>query len=254
LGLWALPDDLGAGEGQRIPGPSSRGDYTPDMAARVHHWVEVAGNLRDEGREPRNQAPSAQPHRFVAEAGELVIRTLKTGRPERFMWIDEHGVTSKIGASPLSRAELGKHQLWIPPSIGWSALHPRAQQLVADVLLLLNLADRGDEPRGREDNLNRANRRDLPPCVTQNRAFLDANREVGLAEGSQAGKTCPWECEFDLCPYPPKGQMDYHAELTEAFCRRQQTMLGRRNRPPWQGMLPSEVRNFWAQMATRARR
>jgi hypothetical protein len=254
LGLWALPDNLSANESQRIPGPSSRGDYIPDLAARVHHWVEVAGNLRDEGKEPRNQDPSAEPHRFVVEAGELVIRGLTTRRPERFMWIDEHGVTSKIGASAINRAELRKHHLWIPPSIGWSALHGRAQQLVADVLLLMNLADRGDQPRSREDTLNRANRRDLPPCITQNRTHLDVNREVGVSKGVQPDKRCPGECEFDLCPYPPKGQVNYHAELTEAFCRRQQTMLGRRNRPPWQEMLPREITSFWEEMATRARR
>lgn len=255
LGLWALPDNPGAAGGLRIPGPSSRGDYIPDIAERVHHWVDVAGSLRDEGKEPRQQSSSTDTHRFVVEAGELVIRALRTGRPERFMWIDEHGVTSKIGASAINRAELRKHHLWIPPSIGWSALHRRAQQLVADVLLLMNLADRGDEPRNREEKLNRANRRDLPPCIAQNRKHLDPNREVGVAEGSQAGKSCPGECEFDLCPYPPKGQVNYHAELTEAFCRRQQTMLSWRHRPPpWQEMLPGATRKFWSEMATRARR
>jgi len=263
LGLWALPDKPQNVGGQRIPGPSSRdvqgaGAYGPEIRDRVRHWVDVAGDMRDTGREPRNQNSSAHTHRFVVEAGELVILALKTGRPERFLWIDEHGVTSKIGASAINRAELRKHHLWIPPSIGWSALHRRAQQLVADVLLLMNLADRGEAPRRREDKLNRANRRDLPPCITQDRRFLDANREIGVVEGSQPGEGCHGQCEFDLCPYPPKGQTNYHAELTEAFCRRQSTMLRLRHRrhrpPPWQQMLPGEVKRFWGDMATRARR
>jgi hypothetical protein len=263
LGLWALPDRPQAAGGQRIPGPSSRdiqgaGAYGPDIRDRVRHWVDVAGELRDRGREAREQDSAGHKHRFVVEAGELVILALKTRRPERFLWIDEHGVTSKIGASAINRAELRKHHLWIPPSIGWSALHRRAQQLVADVLLLMNLADRGDIPRQREDKLVRANRRDLPPCITQDRRFLDANREIGIVEGSQPGEGCHGQCEFDLCPYPAKGQKNYHAELTEAFCRRQSTMLrfrlGRHRQPPWQHMLRREVRSFWSDMATRARR
>jgi hypothetical protein len=194
-------------------------------------------------------------HPFVVEAGELVIRALKTGRPERFMWVDEHGVTSKIGASAINRAELRKHHLWIPPSIGWSALHRRAQVLVAEVLLLMNLADRGEEAWDREDRLSRADRRNLPPCLTRDRHTLDPNREIGVFEDSQPGKNCPGECEFDLCPYPPKGRVNYHAELTEAFCRRQQTLLGLgHRRRPWQAMLPGELKKFWGEMATRARR
>jgi hypothetical protein len=259
LGLWALPDNP-VGEGSRIPGPSNTGVYGPDIEARVRHWVEVAGSLRDVGREPNTSSANARrsrtaPHPFVVETGELVIRALKTGRPERFMWIDEHGVTSKIGASAINRAELRKHHLWIPPSIGWSALHRRAQVLVAEVLLLMNLADRGEGARDREERLRRADRPELPPCLTRDRHTLDPNREIGVLEDSRPGNNCPGECEFDLCPYPPKGRVNYHAELTEAFCRRQQTLLrlGHRRRP-WQAMLPGELRRFWGEMATRARR
>jgi hypothetical protein len=191
------------------------------------------------------------------EAGELVIAALQTGRPERFIWIDEHGVTSKIGASQTNRAELRKHQLWIPPSIGWSALHPRAQRLVGDVLLLMNLADRGDDPRSREERLARANRRDLPPCLTKDRGPMKPNLKIGVTESAQPGKSCPGDCAFDLCPYPPKGSITYHAELTEPFCRRQQALLEpsvRRKTARWQGMSAADLRRFWGEMATRARR
>jgi len=171
------------------------------------------------------------------------------------MWIDEHGVTSKIGASPTNRAELRKHHLWILPSIGWSALDFRAQALVAEVLLLMNLADRGEEAGDREERLGRANRPDLPPCPTRDRHTLDPNREVGVLEDSQPGKNCPGACQFRLCPHPPKGRVNYHAELSEAFCRRQQTLLGWSHwRRPWQEVLPRELRTFWGEMATRARR
>ncbi len=256
LGLWALPD----GSVDRDAcgaGVSARGLSPAEIQARVRHWVDIAGSLRDEGREPRGQGSVPGTHRFVVEAGELVIKALVTGRPERYMWIDEHGVTSTIGSSATNRAELRKHQLWIPPSIGWSALDPRAQRLVADVLLLMNLADRGDDAGSRENRLSRANRRDLPPCLTKDRVHLDPNRDIDVAGGSEPGTNCPGDCDFDLCPYPPKGSVSYHAELTETFCRRQQTLLRHRLRgkgAPWQETLPSELRTFWGEMSKRARR
>jgi hypothetical protein len=256
LGLWALPD-LSEGAGRPVPGPSTRGVRQSDVRARVRRWVEIAGDLRDEGREPRDQGNAPSTHRFVVEAGELVIKALETSRPERFMWIDEHGVTSKIGASAINPAELRKHALWIPPSMGWSALDRRAQQLVADVLLLLNLADRGENARLREERLSRANRRDLPLCLAGDRSPLDPNRKIGVVGGSQPGKNCPGDCEFDLCPYPPKGHVSYHAELTETFCRRQQNLLDhspRRRTASWQEPPRPHLRKFWGEMGKRARR
>ena len=63
-------------------------------------------------------------------------------------------------------------------------------------------------------------------------------------------------CAFELCPYPPKGAQP-RVEMSEAFCRRQQTLLlirspGRR-RAPWQQMAPAQLNTFWAEMADRAR-
>ncbi len=99
----------------------------------------------------------------------------------------------------------GRHHLWIPPSAGWTALDGRAQQLVADVLLLLNLADRGDQPTERERRLKRSNRNDLPPCITHYRDALEPGRTVGTAVSSVPGISCVDGCVFELCPYPPKG-------------------------------------------------
>jgi hypothetical protein len=45
--------------------------------------------------------------------------------------------------------------------------------------------------------------------------------------------------------------------MTEAFCRRQQTLLTRRSpgrrKAPWQKMAPAQLTAFWAEMADRAR-
>jgi hypothetical protein len=153
---------------------------------------------------------------------------------------------------------LRRHRLWIPPSAGWTALNGSAQQLVADVLLLLNLADRGELPSDQERRLRRSNRRDLPPCITNYREALEASLTVGTAVPIVAGSSCVDGCAFELCPYPPKGTQP-RVEMSEAFTRRQQTLLTRtlrhplRQQAPWQQMTASQLNRFWVEMADRAR-
>ena len=124
------------------------------------------------------------------------------------------------------------------------------------MLLLLSLAERGDQPQERERRLKRANRSDLPPCITRSRSSLNPGRTVGTAVSSAPGTTCVDGCAFELCPYPPKGAQP-RVEMGEAFCRRQQTLLLRRSpgrrRAPWQQMPPAQLTTFWAEMADRAR-
>ena len=193
-------------------------------------------------------------HPFVAEARKLAGWALETGQPERFIWIDESGILGRVGSRPANLASPRKHSLWIPPSAGWTALHPRAQQLVADVLLLLNLAERGARPSDRTARLRNTDRNDLPPCLAGDRTPLDPMRTVGTAGPSLPGSHCKHGCLFELCPYPPKGEKSYRAELSEAFCRRQHDLLGRgairRKTAPWQGALPGELRRFWTEMGT----
>ena len=128
------------------------------------HWLEVARNGN---------------HPFVAEAGKLAVEALKTRHPERFLWIDESGIVSSVGSRAAQATKDRKHHLWIPPSAGWAALDPRAQQLVADVLLLLNLAERGEGPDEIERRLRRVEGSDLPLCFTRNRDPLDPKTTVG---------------------------------------------------------------------------
>ncbi len=237
-------------------GPKPPGDrYGARPEAIVQHWLDVAGRERA-GRDHRPGAPGGL-HPFVREASQLAVLALKTGHPQRYCWIDESGVVAQVG-SRNTGASAGQHHrlLWIPPSAGWSALNGRAQRLVADVLLLLNLAERGEQPRDRERRLKRANRPDLPPCITGSRASLNPGRTVGTATSSAPGTTCVNGCAFELCPYPPKG-VQPRAEMSEAFCRRQQTLLTRRSpgprTAPWQQMPPAQLTVFWAEMADRAR-
>jgi hypothetical protein len=220
--------------------PAGRG---ANPRALVEHWLETQGG----GPE----------HPFVSEAGELAILALEQRQPERFIWIDESGVATKIGAPAAGPQAVRKYNLWIPPSVGWSALHPRAQKLVADMLLFLNLIERNDRPAERERRMRRAVRDTLPPCLTGERDNLDPSRTVGLTVESTPGINCKDDCPFDFCPYPPKGTQPYRVELSEAFCRRQQVLLGKWWRPvprptaSWQGAAPAELRRFWKEMEER---
>jgi hypothetical protein len=224
--------------------------------AIVQHWLDVAGRER----RSRGQAADVtnELHPFVRETALLVVQALRTGRPQRYCWIDESSVVGQVGSRNLGQGTPhGRHPLWIPPSAGWTALDGRAQQLVADVLLLLNLADRGDHPTERERRLKRSNRNDLPPCIAQYRDALEPGRTVGTAVSSVPGTSCVDGCVFELCPYPPKG-VQPRVEMSEAFCRRQQTLITRPRDPrtgraPWQQARPRQLKQFWAEMADRAR-
>jgi hypothetical protein len=223
--------------------------------AIVQHWLDVAGRESTNRNQPADVP--AEPHPFVREAAQLAVLALKTGKPQRYLWIDESGVVGQVGSRKVSGGmTYRKHRLWIPPSAGWTALNGRAQQLVADVLLLLNLADRGDQPEDSERRLKRANRYDLPPCLTRYRPSLDPGLTVGTATSAAPGTSCVDGCAFELCPYPPKGAQP-RVEMSEAFCRRQQTLLTRRSlsrrRAPWQEMRRGQLIQFWAEMADRAR-
>ena len=233
LTLWHLPD-----------GPNHRPGRgrVPDYNALIAHWCGIEDGKRlDRRRE----------HPFVAEAWRLAVRALETGQPERYIWIDESGIVSKVGSSPTRAGSQHQHNLWIPPSAGWTALNPRAQQLVADVLLLLNLAERG-EPLDRDRRLHRTSGKYLPPCLAEDRSLLQPGRPLGMPGNLAPGSNCKEGCQFGLCPYPSKGEQSYRNELSEAFCRRQQRLLSRgrlsRRAAPWQETSPAQLKRFWKEL------
>lgn len=242
LTLWSLPDD-----------PSSalpRQGHGSDPRGLVDYWLAVAGNEQKTtggGRTDR--------HPFVVEAAELCALALRTCRPEQFCWIDEVAVTTRIGSYHGSRSSQRAQRSWIPDSMGWYVLHPRAQQLVADVLLMLNLAERGERLDELDERLERANRPDLPPCVTTDRSPLDPGRSIGSARISEPGSNCLDDCPFRLCPYPPKGKRLHRAQLSEAFCGQQVALLGpwyrSRPRAAWQELPRRDLENFWRGMMRR---
>lgn len=244
LCLWEMPDPSTSRDGKTGRGGDGRSaaEKQPHQrganpGATVGHWLKVAKNGK---------------HPFVAQAGKLAVEALKTGQPERFLWIDESGIVSSVGSRAAQACEERKHHLWIPPSAGWAALDPRARQLVADVLLLLNLAERGEGPDEIEQRLRRVEVNELPLCFTNNRDPLDPKMTVGGLYKAP-GRNCTDGCEHKLCPYPPNGVQPYRSELSEAFCRGQQTLLRRGLTAPWQTIPRANLKHFWEQMADRAR-
>ncbi len=235
LGLWALSAELHAADDQ-----AGRRD--------PRHVVERWTGRRD-GRK--------QQHRFVEEAGKLVMRALDTGHPERFIWVDESGATSTVGSRPESERPGAMRELWISPSDGWLVLDKRARQLLADVMILVTLAERGDRPEDWEANYGKINKDELPHCLTKERVpYLRPIETAGEAE-HLPGDTCKDGCPVQLCPYPPKGQRPHRVELSETFCRDQldlhKSTQRRYRRGAWQNAPRFELRRFWKEMERRAR-
>ncbi|MGX4733980.1 ATP-binding protein [Kitasatospora griseola] len=280
LCLWELPDGTGpawpratAGRARHRRGhiatngtaPAGHGG-TDDPVQAVARWLSMAGSAHARSAVASSGGvDSKRPlHPFVAEAGDLVALALEAGRPERFLWIDENGAIDSVGSRPAGPDRYRKHNLWIAPSVGWSILHPRAQQLVADMLIMLNLTERNTaSPDDLEERLVRAAPDTLPPCLTHDRTRLHPERSVGRAESDQPGSTCLYECRFRLCPYPPKAGKT-QTEIEEPFCRQQQALLHSRSRwprpairrttPTWVGIPVRALDRFWETMASRNHR
>jgi hypothetical protein len=248
LTLWQLPN----GNPQTFRGKSK------DPNAIVDKWLNDASRPAPSGAGANGRAKRPLIHPFVEAAAKLCARALETRHPERYIWIDESGVIGRVGSRLLTDSETAvrEHHLWIPPSTGWSALDRRAQQLVADVLLLQNLAEGTSGPNDVDRRLDRANRSDLPLCLTQDRTPLEPRRTVGMADSPGTRRRCASGCPFELCPYPPIGAKQERVELDEAFCRRQRTLLRRGwwwRSTRWQGISARRLRRFWGDMADRAR-
>ena len=255
LTLWALP------AGSEPPKPGNGDDSSATQQPRQHpdeivrRWRNVIAN-KTHADVRGKQLPV---HPFVEAAADLAIRALTAQQPGRFLWMDETDAVSRVGAGQPKKTSPTVRQPaeWIPPWMGWSALDAEAQKLLADVLVLLNLADRGETPEETEDRLKQANVNELPPCITRDRRCLQPLHTVGTAESHRPGSSCLDGCDFQLCPYPPKGLQHHRTELSEEFCRHQYRLARRylrigRHTASWQSMWGGRLREFWVEMADRA--
>ena len=76
-----------------------------------------------------------------------------------------------------------------------------------------------------------------------------------MAGTSEPGSNCKHGCLFELCPYPPKGEESYRAELSEAFCRQAACPGEQRPRSAARQRHGRErfraiLEKFWTQMGT----
>jgi NACHT domain len=242
LTLWALPDD--------VTGPHQIRGKGADPRDQVKGWLA----LREGQRE----------HPLVKAGGKLAVRALQTRRPERFLWIDDTDMASRIGTEVSAPGAPRFHNLWIPPSTGWSSLDPAAQQLLADVLLLMVLGERGYRPKDLFRVLERVSESPkLPSCLNRDRSRLEPVRAVDA--GAQPGDKCADDCGMKMCPYPGKAEKGLRLEFNEIFCLHQRDMLRAwqprswrylrfRRESPWQHKVPvAGMRRFWDEMGERAR-
>ncbi|GAA3841264.1 hypothetical protein GCM10022206_94200 [Streptomyces chiangmaiensis] len=130
---------------------------------------------------------------------------------------------------------------------------------------MLNLIERDGYPEEVEERMARAERpgMSLPPCLCTSRAPLRPGLRPGTSEPPAPGTACLPDCEFQLCPYPPRGGVP-RGEVREPFCRQQQALLPgpirrcfpkvvHRKTPPWVSMRVRELNRFWDAMAGRTR-
>lgn len=211
--------------------------------------IQLEDPRREFGARIQRAPDRTAEHPFVTQTIELCMRALETGIPARYLWTDETLAASKPGPGFATVAP-GIRRQWIPPEAGWQSLDRRAQQLLGDVILYLNLADGGGSRRA---SLTPFAGTDLPPCLAGARRTIDAHR--GLAQSWEAGERCVEGCDFDLCPLPPKAAGLARGELSEAFCLLQRRLLGPSpaSRPPWTDASRHDLRDFWEEMASRAR-
>jgi hypothetical protein len=195
-------------------------------------------------------------HPFVGQTAWLCQKALRTRQPGRYIWIDETGIVSKLGASSSRPEDIPNSRLWISPAAGWMALDPRALRLVGELIVALNLAEGVDDVR-REQRLRRIGEATaLPPCLTQRGGRTALH--VGGGEnggGPRPGSTCVAGCKIHLCPYAPPGQAPPRGELSEAFCREQVNAVD--HAFPWMrrhdAVRGGELKAFWKEMEARAR-
>jgi hypothetical protein len=196
------------------------GGYQEPAALRA-----AVGKVADDRRE----------HDFARRAAELSRRVLDARDPEtlasRLIWHDEHDA---IMSDP-------------------SKLHDDAAELLADIVLALNLTEARGEGDTYTSDLVRLSytTRELPACLTgrQPRARM-------LAPEAPLAVRC---CLHGLCPYPLPGRATGRGEIPEAFCHRMANMTRVRRlrcrRPPWtERRRPRrELSDFWTEMERRAR-
>jgi hypothetical protein len=216
-----------------------------------HPFVRAAAALCLDALEADEKARRAEAR---AAGASRILRPWRSRRADRarwrgpahYIWIDEVGVAAKIGPRTPYWEPESATGLWISLDAGWRGLCPRARQLVADVLVDLNLVEGEAEPpddvadrrngsagsMADDDRVRKRERRRLattgerlPVCLVDatERRRLRVNTLREEAEPGELG--CPDRCGMKLCPYPGPRRAPFRGDLSETFCREQMRLL-----------------------------
>ncbi len=181
----------------------------------VHALALIPGASAEVVRRLDAVAGAAGEHPFAAEAARLARRSIETGDWRADVWDDEGSVVA-----------------------GRCDLSDEAAQLVADMTLVLNLNEQGDEAQRAAFGTISA----LPHCLS---GSADRGELLGR-------RSCPSQCPFKRCAYYRPKAETAHRELSKAFCRQQRQIAKRRAPTAWQRIGRTELIAFWQGMEERA--
>jgi hypothetical protein len=176
----------------------------------------------------RERATRSGEHPFVRAAARLCRRAVEAGTYTPYVWVDDTATTTRSG----------------------TALDQDAAQLVADIVLLLNLTEQGDRDQQLRRLESTSGFERLPACLGSSRTRTELD------------EPCPGPpiCPFELCPYPAQAAAAVcRGALGQAFCQHQSRLvhqrrfMRRRLIAAWQHMNSRAAVEFWERMADRAR-
>jgi hypothetical protein len=240
------------------------------ITVRVAYRVAQGGGLPDGGKAHvtilgrskyvRNLLQK-EPHPYVKAAAALCDRAIDEVRRDlkdlrgkerrnvarralgRYVWGDE-GVLVSQQPAELDKGEVaqaGRARTDGSTARDPSGLVDTAIQLVGDIVVLLNMNERGSA----QQRQSFATKPGLPYCMKQSR---DRGELFDRCHG-------PEKCDFGLCPYEPAiNRPSAHREISRGFCRHQQHHATGRAASPWGSKAKTrELREFWEELEAKAR-
>lgn len=168
----------------------------------------------------------AREHPYVRAERGMCCCALRSRQPGRSLWIDETLSLRRIGSGALRPAS----GLWLAPTGGWLSLDARGQQLLADVVLILNLAGFP----GSDNTTHQPRSLRGGACAVVQASFpSDAPRPAGA-----------------------DGDVPLLGDISASFARSQQRIFRRRvplrSRAPWQNGRRRDYLRAWQNAAKTA--
>lgn len=204
--------------------------------ALVHALTIRAVTTRDDSARPdlERLTTDTAAHPFARRAAELGLRALDAGQWKPFVWADEAASIVTDGAE----------------------LHPDTAQLLGDVVVTLNLTERGDWSDRAAEIQEHYTKRYLPHCLSTSPSREELRTRCPGPDGPGPS------CEFGLCPYPPPWGTGARGDFSQAFCRARRDGANARRlraRPfvasaqlPWQPAIDRDaLGSFWEWMDQR---